>query len=154
MGKPRSNVLYKEDGIYHVYNRGHNKMRIFRTEDDYSKFVYLMYKYLKLYDIDMVCYCLLPNHFHMLLKLGEYKTHISKFFQCFMTAYCCYFNRKYRLVGSVFQGRFLARRIVSSRDYRSMINYIKENPKEANLTKEGEHYRWLFLRKGWNRLKV
>lgn len=154
MRKPKNDILYEEGRFYHVYNRGHHKMKVFRSEDDYSHFIHLIYKTLRNYHIMLICYCLMPNHFHMMLKLGEDKTHISKFFQRLLTAYCCYFNRRYRLVGSVFQGRFQARQIENRKDYISTMGYIKRNPSEAGLVKEGEDYRWQHVRKGWNRLKV
>lgn len=157
MRKPKCDILYKKGKIYHVYNRGHHKMKIFRSNDDYSQFIYLMYRYKKHFDIMLISYCLLPNHYHMLLKLGQsekYKMQIPKIFQSFMTAYCCYFNRKYRLFGSVFQSRFQVRRIENRNDYQSIIEYIGVDPIKANLNQEDNNYHWFYLRKNWNRLQV
>ncbi len=72
--------------------------------------------------------------------------------RAYMTAYAMIFNRKYQRVGHLMQGPFQARRIENDRDLNSVINYIKNNPKEAGLidAQKGEKYRWLFVKKAFD----
>ena len=106
-----------------------------------------MKRYLDEYDVVLISYCLMPNHYHLILKLGESKMDISKFMHRFMTSYSCYFNRKYGLVGSIFQNRFDARRLDDYSDLFSMIDYLKKNPVEAGLVNNEGRYRWFYIKK-------
>ncbi len=147
MKKPKCEILYKKNKYYHIYNRGHHKSPIYRCKKDYLNFIRLMERYLDRYDIVLISYCLMPNHYHLVLKLGESKMDISKFMQRFMTAYSCYFNRKYGLIGTVFQNRFEARRLDDYIDLFNMIEYLKNNPLEAGITSIKKRYRWLYIKK-------
>ncbi len=106
MRKEKVEKLYVRNGFYHVYNRGNNKQDVFLTEKDYKVFVNLLFKYLKDTSIMLVGYCLMPNHFHMLLKSCSFKAQIPKFMHRFMTSYAMYFNRRYKRVGRVFNLHF------------------------------------------------
>ena len=145
MGKPRCKYLYEKYRYYHIYNRGHRKSPIFQEKDDYVHFCKLIERYLKEYDLVLVGYCLLPNHYHIILRLGGSLSDISRFMQRFMTAYCVYFSRKYQLVGSVFQNPFQARKIDGYGDLLNMIEYLKLNPVKAELVTVGRKYKWLSI---------
>jgi GH24 family phage-related lysozyme (muramidase) len=83
----------------------------------------------------------------MILKLGDSLTDISKLMQRFMTAYGVYFNKKYNLVGSVFQNPFQARQLDGYEDLLNMIEYLKNNPVQAKLVKRKGKYKWLYINK-------
>ena len=138
---------YKKRTYYHIYNRGHRKARIFRGTKDYTYFVNQVHRYLSIYDIVLVSYCLMPNHFHFVLRLGESKSDISKYMHRLKTSYASYFNRRYNLVGTPFQGRFQAREIVGEDDLHSIVDYIKNNPVEAELVRSYEKYRWIYIKR-------
>lgn len=150
MRKDRNKHLYKRNSFYHIYNRGNHKEKIFFKEDDYKRFCSLMYKYLKRFRLLVVGYCYLPNHFHLVLKSRTDLTAISRFMSCYMTAYVMYFNRKYNKVGHLFQGPFQVRRVRGRLDLHTVLAYLKQNPIEANLVKEGEKYKWLYIRKSFD----
>ena len=97
------------ESYYHVYGRGSNKHHIFADESDYKYFLSLLRRYLskekldpqsidnyqKLYDsIEVLAYCLMPNHFHFLLYQIE-KGSMAKLMHGIMTSYSRYFNHKY-----------------------------------------------------------
>jgi REP element-mobilizing transposase RayT len=145
MGKPKCKYLYEKEKYYHIYNRGHRRSLIFQEKKDYQHFCNLMLKYLKKYDIVLVGYCLIPNHYHMILRLGNSVSDISKFMHRFMTAYCSYFNRKYNLLGAVFQNPFQARKLDGYEDLLNMIEYLKQNPVEARLVRKKGKYKWLYI---------
>jgi putative transposase len=133
--------------FYHLYNRGHRKARLYRSAKDYRFFINLLYRYIKSYDLVLISYCLMPNHFHMILRLGESKTDISRLMQRLKTSYAIYFNRKYVLTGTPFQGKYLSSLIDDRRGLLNTINYIERNPVEAKLRKTLGAYEWLYTNK-------
>ncbi len=158
--------IYVQDGFYHIYNRGVEKRIIFEDEQDYK--VLLKYikeilspvdekslntifslrgqsykaekKPLKNYctEIDLVAYCLMPNHFHFLIKQKN-KASIEGFMRALMTRYSMYFNKKYDRVGSLFQGRYKA---VLTNDESYLLHlsrYIHLNPSEYTTDLENAY---------------
>lgn len=135
--------IYLEDSYYHIYGRGHNKNDIFRHKNDYAVFLNLFKRYLsnsptqdkkgREYpwlqpEIDLIAFCLLPNHFHALIYQRKSDA-ITKLFKSVITTYGMYFNKKYKLVGPVFQSRFKAS-MINRDDYLMHISrYIHLNPK-------------------------
>ena len=148
MKKAKASRLYKKDSFYHIYNRGNRKGRIFYADKDYKIFLSLLYKYLKKTQLLLVGYCLMPNHYHMILKNETDLKEISRFMHDFMTAYAMYFNRSHLKVGRIFQGPFQARRINGPIDLQTVKNYLEENPFEAGLVEKGidQSYEWLFIK--------
>ena len=140
--------MYKRNSYYHLYNRGNRKMEIFRIEKDYEVFVRLLYTYLRGSNIKLIGYCLMPNHYHLILKNGVDKWSIPYFMQRFMTAYSMYFNRRYKQVGRLCQGPFQAKRLPRIRDLENVKQYLRMNPVELVGTGDsiGEEYRWLYIR--------
>ena len=135
--------------FYHIYNRGTEKRNIFMSRSDRDRFLSLLYLAnqkdpadLKLQGstlseiaeertgsplVEIVAYCLMPNHFHLLIREIE-EGGISKFMQKITTGYTMYFNRKYERSGSLFQGRFKATHVADDRYLRYLISYIHLNP--------------------------
>lgn len=148
---PKRNRLkvYGSDQYYHLYNRGNNKQNIFSEPNDYYYFLSLMKRHLsdefvfdasgrefKKYDkeVNLISYCLMPNHFHLLCYLRE-PTGIINLMRSVMTAYVMYFNKKYNHTGSLFEGPFLASRISSEPYLWHVSRYIHLNPLDI-----GERY--------------
>ncbi|MEA3357663.1 MAG: transposase [Patescibacteria group bacterium] len=125
--------------IYHVYNRGNRKRRIFYDRGDYLRFERLLRRYEKVIGVEQLGYCLMPNHYHLLVRCNK-KEYLSSLMQKLGIAYTMYINKKYRYVGHVFQGRYCAKRIRST---ERIIGYIRANPVEAGLVKKYYDYRWL-----------
>lgn len=135
--------------FYHIYNRGTEKRNIFMSRSDRDRFLALLYLAnqnepadLKLQGstlleiveeragdpiVEIVAYCLMPNHFHLLIRELE-DGGISKFMQKLTTGYTMYFNKKYERNGSLFQGRFKATHVADDRYLRYLISYIHLNP--------------------------
>jgi putative transposase len=131
---------YQANGYYHIFNRGNNKKEIFHDAEDYTYFINLFDCYLvsnskykprwitQTYedDIRLIAYCLMPNHFHTLIQQIPEKS-ISEFLQAITLKYTKYYNKKYALVGHVFQGIFKARLVVSDEDLLYVSRYIHKN---------------------------
>lgn len=132
---------YIENGIYHVYNRGVEKRRIFEDEQDYTVFLHYLKRYLtepenKIYvrwkvelnqKIKLLAYCLMDNHFHLLLQQVP-KDALTSFIRCQTNAYTRYFNQKYKRVGPLFQGRFKAVLVDRDNYLVHLSRYIHLNP--------------------------
>lgn len=138
---PSRNVLKIDmpDSYYHVYARGHGRQKIFHDESDFTKFLELFERYLsresttipdskKLYDqISLSCYCLMDNHFHLLLHQMT-EGAMTRLMRGIMTSYSMYFNRKYKLSGALFESRYKASRISSDPYLMHITRYIHLNP--------------------------
>ncbi len=135
---------------YHIYNRGTEKRKIFLDWRDHWRFLTLLYvansqsvihlsdheekEPMSLFDlpkkgilVDIGAYCLMPNHFHLLLKeLGD--GNISRFMLKLQTGYPMYFNKKYQRTGSLFEGPFRAKHIVDDNHLKYLFAYIHLNP--------------------------
>ncbi|MBI3633027.1 MAG: transposase [Candidatus Vogelbacteria bacterium] len=139
---------FNEDEFYHIYNRGTDKRSIFLDHDDYRYFQKLLYmcnsaKRIILRDlprgidvysvkrentvVDIGAYCLMPNHFHLLLferKDGGISTFMNKL----STAYAVYFNKKYKRTGGLFEDSFKAVYVVEDGYLEYLFSYIHLNP--------------------------
>jgi len=143
-----SRKAYKENGIYHIYNRGVEKRDIFLDDQDYKTFLYFLKEYLLdpndpqkksreykgrtlvrrsfIDRIELLAYCLMPNHFQLLLKQkGE--NDMTEFMKCLATSYSMYFNDKYERVGSLFQGRYKAVSVENDDYLLHLSRYIHLN---------------------------
>jgi putative transposase len=143
---PGRNIIkeYEAEQYYHIYSRGVAKQAVFLDEQDYTVFLSLFKRYLSskqavstarvIYPwysgkIELVSYCLMPNHIHLLVYQQE-KTAITEFMRSLMTSYSMYFNRKYKRVGPVFQSRYRASRISQQEYLEHITRYIHLNPRD------------------------
>ena len=118
---------FQKDSYYHVYNRGNRKQNIFLQSRDYKRFLERLKEYKDKFEVTILGYCLMPNHFHLLLR-QETDNPISLFMLRLGTSYAKYFNIKYNEVGSLFQGRFKAKLIDSDEYLLQVSRYIHRNP--------------------------
>lgn len=131
--------------FYHVYNRGHNKDLLFADAHDYQYFRFLLERcfgpaQLKSQDakpfpwfgdrVVINAFCLMPNHFHLLLHQGGDETAISKAMQSLATTYSMYFNRKHQRRGSIFESVFKASPVFNDSYLQHITRYIHLNPKD------------------------
>jgi len=123
--------------FYHVFNRGNNKENIFKTKDNYSYFLNLVKKHL-LSICDIYSYCLLPNHFHFIIRIKSFnelptnfknsKTKLHQPFSNLFNAYTKAINKKQQRTGSLFQ-EHLKRIQINNEEYlRHLIVYVNTNP--------------------------
>ncbi|CAN5644618.1 hypothetical protein BH23PAT2_BH23PAT2_03900 [soil metagenome] len=155
---------FEADAMYHVYNRGVNKGLIFTDKRDYAVFLSFL-KFALLSDdeqaqkdavdvslltdaqrfnmrrlglagkVELVSYCLMPNHFHLLLYQYEPDA-ITKLMRSVGTGYSIYFNKRHERIGSLFQGVYKASRINSDAYWWHISRYIHLNPLDI-----GEDYK-------------
>ena len=141
---PSRNILkdYLPESYYHVYNRGVAKQHIFLDDFDYQKFTSILKRHLddkiilntegipyaKYKEVNLLAYCLMPNHFHMLLYIEENPREMIDLLRSASTAYSMYFNKRYKRVGPLFQSRYKAVRIVDDKHLYHISRYIHLNP--------------------------
>lgn len=121
---------FQKGACYHVYNRGNRKQNIFIGHRDYGRFLKRTKKYKDKFGVSILCYCLMPNHFHFLLR-QDTEVPITTFMLRLGTSYAKYFNIKYEEVGSLFQDRFKAKLIETDEYLLQLSRYIHRNPKEV-----------------------
>jgi putative transposase len=147
-----------KDGYYHIYNRGVEKRTIFEDAQDYKVFLKYLKEYLsppldikdlktivtikgtsfkgvprqvKNYNkkIELIAYCLMPNHFHLLINQKDTRV-MENFMRSFLTRYSMFFNQKYNRVGPLFQGIYKAVLIKDDVYLLHLSRYIHLNPSE------------------------
>lgn len=152
---PARNVVkfYIPNSIYHIYNRGVEKRKIFLDDQDYKVFLNYLKGYLSplqgetLHDrkknyfgeIELIAFCLMPNHFHLVIKQKD-SSSIKKFTKSLFTRYSMYFNKKYKRVGTLFQGAYKATNAISEDYLLDLTKYIHLNPVE-NLVEAYSSYK-------------
>lgn len=148
--------------FYHVYNRGSEKKPIFGSRRDYQRLLKTInyYQYLgpkpkfshfsqfqtfksnlskKI--VEIVSYCLMPNHFHLLVK-QLVEGGITEFMSKVSNSYTKYYNTKHNRVGPLLQGEFKAVMVESDEQLLHLSRYIHLNPRVSLLVKELENYDW------------
>lgn len=133
--------IFVKNGYYHVYNRGVEKRIIFLDDQDYSIFIYFLKYYLILpqnadikqikrslmKDVQLLSFCLMPNHYHLLIKQLSLNG-MTKLLRAVCTNYVSYFNKKYKRVGGLFQGKYKAAIVENEMYLLHLSRYIHQNP--------------------------
>lgn len=115
-----------ENAHYHVTCRGNARQKIFLGESDRRAFLELLVRSTEIYQIEILAYVLMPNHFHLLVKtpLGN----LQEFMRHFNISYTSYFNRTHDRSGHMYQGRYKAFLIDADRYLQGVSRYIHLNP--------------------------
>ncbi|PIF04235.1 MAG: hypothetical protein CSA86_02635 [Arcobacter sp.] len=129
-----------EPGFYHVINRGVEQRNIFLDDDDFDRFLSIMVKEFKVYTIKIHTYCLMTNHYHLLLETKE--RNISDAMKKVNSLYSIYFNKKYHRSGHLWQGRFTSYYLYDDVHFWYVAKYIERNPIKANMVKQIDHYKY------------
>jgi len=141
MEKKPLRELSQAGGYYHVYNRGNRQENIFLEEADYIGYLERLRKYKETSNASIVCYCLMPNHVHLLVRQNSEKP-VYKLILSLHTSYSMYFNRKYDKVGHLFQGRFKQKPVDKNEYLLYLSSYIHLNPIVDGLVERLEDYQW------------
>jgi putative transposase len=130
-----------QGAYYHIMNRGHNREVVFRAEDDYAHFLDLLDRYRERFALRLYHYCLLSNHFHLLVDIQNARA-LSPCMAGLLRSYVHYFNRRYGFVGHLWQGRFKSPAVEIETYFLSCARYIERNPLVAGLVTQPWEYRW------------
>lgn len=161
---PRRLIPFVDSEFYHIYNRGVEKRKIFTQPRDYKRFIRTLFYYqftspkpsfskfakseLNLFKpvlenkiAEVICYCLMPNHFHLLIRQLK-DSGISTLLGQISNSYTKYFNTKYTRVGSLLQGTFKAVPIETDEQLLHVSRYIHLNPVVSGLVNKLDTYKW------------
>jgi putative transposase len=111
---------------YHVMNRGNRRQVVFATPADYELFLERLGQFCPQFDVELRCYCCLPNHFHLYLRTAQ--ANLSRFMQSLLTSFTISLNQRHRSSGHVFQGRFTAHLVENEAYGAEVSRYIHLNP--------------------------
>ena len=129
-----------EPGIYHIINRGVERRNIFFEPEDYEYMFSLLSIIVKEYHIILHAFCLMTNHYHILLETKEYN--LPKIVQYINDKYAKYFNKKYARNGHLWQGRYKSYALYDDAHFWIVAKYIERNPIKANMVQNIEDYRF------------
>ena len=121
-------------------SRGNGGEPIFLQNDDFLEFIRLLRKAKGRFKFDLYAYCLMPNHFHLLLR--QHIAAISHIMQWILTCYAQTFNRWRNRHGHLFQGRFLSPACENDRYFLGLLRYIHLNPVRSKLARMPEEWPW------------
>jgi putative transposase len=151
-------IEFANEEIYHIFNRGVEKRKIFLNDPDYFRFLDSIKEFnnslpaWKAHDlssrgeastdsyIEIIAYCINPNHFHLIMKQLK-KDGISLFMHKLGTGYSMYFNNKHKHSGVVFQGVFKAKHIDTNEYLLHLSAYVNCNSEVHGICK-AENYKW------------
>lgn len=128
---------------YHVLNRANARLPIFFKEDDFEMFESILEDAYAEYDMRMLAYCLMPNHFHLVLypqKDGE----LQKFMQWLTLTHTQRWHTKNNTTGTghLYQGRYKSVLVQDDKHLLGLIRYVERNPLRANLVKNLSNWRF------------
>jgi putative transposase len=154
-------IPLEEGKFYHIFNRGNNGDNLFYKPENYRFFLRRMEEYL-LPSVELYAYCLLPNHFHLLIRVKEYALgealHLQdekllqgrqdnsvlagQAFHRLFTSYSKAINKQELRHGSLFENPFKRREVTSDQYFSNLVLYIHANPQTHGLCNDFRQYAW------------
>ena len=150
---PHRQNVFAPDNYYHIYNRGVNRENIFFSAENFLHCLRLLGKYTKPYLVTIIAYCLMPNHYHLLVR-QDGEVNLSKFINVVFNAYVQALNRQLGRKGTLFEGRFKYVRVDKDEYILHLCRYIHLNPVRAGLVSRPEDWafsnyqEWIGMRQG------
>jgi putative transposase len=138
---PRRLRLFIPNTPCHIIQRGNNKSKIFFSSDDYQTFLEILQEALKKHLCLLYSYCLILNHFHLIVNPGE-TGNISLFMKLLGGKYVRYINKKYNRTGTLWENRFRSFLIGDEQYFVRCLRYVEMNPVRAGMVSSPELYRW------------
>ena len=130
-----------DDGlIYHVINRGNNRQPVFLKKGDFEAFLKALAELKERKPFELYGYCLLSNHFHLLIRPGE--TSISRILQSLLVSHTQRYHKHHRSGGHVWQGRFKSPVVQNDEHLLTVLRYIEANPVRAKIVRDAADYPW------------
>lgn len=129
--------------IYHVINRANARIRIFHNDSDYKEFEYLLTEIKETYNVRILAYALMPNHWHLLLYPRN-DGDMSKALHWLTTSHARRHHIKNKTIGNghLYQGRYKSFIIKGDKHLLTVLKYIERNPARARLCNVAEAWRW------------
>jgi len=126
--------------LYHITSRGNARQAIFLNEEDFTDFLEILNSVVKRYNFLLHDYCLMNNHYHLLIETPE--GNLSKGMRQLNGLYAQRFNQRHQRVGHLLQGRYQSILVDKENYLLELSRYIVLNPVRAGMVKEPKDYRW------------
>lgn len=149
----RRKEIFGKGCVFHIFNRGCNKEKMFFDNDNYGFLLEKLKAYSNEFDVSVIAYCLMPNHYHLILKQNS-EHPLSKCIQHTFNSYTKAINKRYRRSGTLFEGKYKAREIYDTRTILEVSRYVHRNPLDGGLVKNIEdwkysnYHEWISSRNG------
>lgn len=150
---PQKRPDYYPDGVYHIYNRGSHRASIFREPDNYLFVLRKIKHYRQELHLTLLAYCLMPNHFHFLIRQdGDQPAGMLS--QRVFNSYSKAYNKRYQHSGTLFEGAYRVKSVVQTAHLLHLCRYIHANPvKDGLVTEPGDwpysnYLEWIGQRDG------
>jgi putative transposase len=143
-------MSFQADHFYHIYNRGNNKQKIFFTDANYQFFLNKIQKEI-LGHCDLVCFCLMPNHYHLFIYFGAHHRNfrhsinmenLERKIGTLQSSYTRAINNQEGRVGSLFQAKFKVVEVAGLQQAINCFKYVHNNPVKAGLVKDLMSWRY------------
>ncbi|MEQ8235968.1 MAG: transposase [Syntrophomonadaceae bacterium] len=141
---PRKSRIRSASEIYHIMMRGINRQTIFTAEEEYSRFIFTLGRYKKQCGFEIYAYCLMPNHLHILMKVGTEP--LAQIMRRICGSYVYWYNKRHDRIGNLFQDRFRSEAVEDDNYFLTVLRYIHQNPVKAGLCENIEEYPWSSVR--------
>ena len=127
----------KDSSFFHIITQGINKEKIFDTDENKERYLKLIYRNNE--GIDIIAYCIMSNHAHILVKIDSIDN-MQQWMKKVNTGYAMYYNKRNDRVGYVFRDRYKSQVIRNEKHLYTCIDYIHENPVKAHICGKKEEY--------------
>jgi putative transposase len=141
---PRTARAIASGFYYHVINRGNNRATIFSAPHEFDLFVHLMRRAQVRCHMDVVAACLMPNHFHLVVKplaAGD----LAAWLHWLLTTHASRHHRQRNSTGRIWTSRFKAFPVQDDRHLLTVVRYVERNALRANLVRRAENWPWSSL---------
>jgi len=132
--------LEAENTLYHLTNRGDGRKKIYKSENDYEKFLEYVLQAKKRYKFRLYAYVLMRNHYHLLVETLQ--ANLSRIMHFINSSYTTYYNVKHKKSGHLFQGRYKSIIVDKDSYFHELSRYIHLNPVKVGIVKLPEEYKW------------
>jgi putative transposase len=146
---PRQARVSVADVVYHVINRANGRAQIFHTDKDYQHFESLLQEAKDLTEMRILSYCIMPNHWHLVLYPNT-DTNLIEFMSWLTSTHVRQYRTKTNTIGygHLYQDRYKSFPTESNDYCQTLIRYVEQNPLRAKLVDKAEDWRWSSL---WRR---
>ena len=129
--------------VYHVLNRANFRSQIFSKDAEYQEFLDILKEALELAPMRILAYCLMPNHWHLVLY-PQNDGELSKFLHRITLTHTQRYHSKTKTIGygHIYQGRYKSIPIEQDKHFLTLIRYVERNAKRAALVKNAEDWKW------------
>jgi len=134
--------IWIPNGYYHITSRGSRRANIFVDDVDFITYLDMMRNAIIYYEnkFNIICYCLMSNHFHLLLETQD--MHYKNFMTRLGSMYALYFYNRHQISGNLYQGRYYSELMKSNAQVFETTRYIHLNPVRAKMVVRPEEYKW------------